>query len=130
MAEGTRWLDQADADSKTARDCLKDGNYYASAFFSQQAAEKALKGCLYSRGYRALVTHSVLELIEKLAEHEPAFSGMADYGRELDRHYIGSRYPNFYPSGAPYKYYTEEMARKCLSYAESILKEAKRFLTA
>ena len=49
-------------------------------------------------------------------------------GRELDRHYIGSRYPNFYPSGAPYKYYTRETAEKCLNYAASILKEVKRYL--
>lgn len=44
VEEGLRWLDQAQADLKTAKDCLKDGNYYASAFFSHQAAEKALKG--------------------------------------------------------------------------------------
>jgi len=44
LREGLRWLDQAFADLKTARDCLKDGNFYATAFFAQQAAEKALKG--------------------------------------------------------------------------------------
>lgn len=40
LQEGLRWLDQADADMKTARDCFKDGNLYASAFFAQQASEK------------------------------------------------------------------------------------------
>ncbi len=35
LREGLRWLDQAKADLKTARDCLKNGNFYASAFFSQ-----------------------------------------------------------------------------------------------
>jgi len=59
LEEGLRWLDQAEADMKTARDCLKDRNFYASAFFSQQAAEKALKGFLYAQGYRALITHSL-----------------------------------------------------------------------
>ncbi len=47
---------------------------------------------------------------------------------ELDRHYIGSRYPNFYPGGAPYTYYTKEIAQKCLSYAESILNEVKKYI--
>lgn len=65
LKEGLRWLDQAEADFKTAKDCLKDGNYYASAFFSQQSAEKALKGFLYSKGYRALITHSVLDLLQE-----------------------------------------------------------------
>lgn len=128
LQEGLRWLDQAEADLKTAQDCLKDGNYYASAFFSQQAAEKALKGFLYSEGYRALITHSVVELLEESSKLQQGLGQFLDQGKELDRHYIGSRYPNFYPSGAPYKFYTEEMARRCLNYAESILNEVKKFL--
>ncbi|HAF70315.1 MAG: HEPN domain protein [Acetothermia bacterium 64_32] len=128
LEEGLRWLDQAEADIKTARDCLKDGNFYASAFFSQQAAEKALKGFLYAQGYRALITHSVVELLEESAKFDEGFQGLLDYGKELDRHYIGSRYPNFYPSGAPYKFYTQEVAERCLSYAESILGKVKKFL--
>jgi len=128
LKEGLRWLDQAEADLKTSKDCIDAGNYYASAFFAQQAAEKALKGFLYSKGFRALVTHSVTELLENSAELEQGFQGLADYSKELDRHYIGSRYPNFYPSGAPYKYYTKEVAERCVSYAESILQEAKKYL--
>lgn len=128
LEEGLRWLDQAEADRKTASDCLKDGNYYACAFFSQQAAEKALKGFLYSHGYRALITHSVVELLEESSKLKESFGGLLDQGKELDRHYIGSRYPNFYPSGAPYKFYTGEVAGRCLSYAESILSEVKKFL--
>ena len=126
VEEAQRWLDQARADLKTASDCVKDGNYYASAFFSQQSAEKALKGFLYSSGFRAIITHSVVELLEKSSELSGAFKRFIDLGKELDRHYIGSRYPNFYPEGPAYKYYTEEIAKRCLGYAESILKEAEK----
>jgi HEPN domain-containing protein len=128
LEEGLRWLDQAMADFKTAKDCLKDRNYYASAFFAQQSAEKALKGFLYSKGFRALITHSVTELLEESSKHEKVFKQFINQGKELDRHYIGSRYPNFYPRGPAYKYYTEEIAKKCLSYAESILKKVRKFL--
>lgn len=128
LEEGLRWLDQGEADLKTARDCLKDGNFYASAFFSQQAAEKALKGLLYSKGYRALLTHSVLELLEECSKIDSSFHAFINMAMELDRHYIGSRYPNFYPRGPAYKYYNEEIAGRCLGYAESILREVKRFL--
>lgn len=128
LEEGLRWLDQAGADMKTAKDCIKDGNFYASAFFSQQAAEKALKGFLYAQGYRAIVTHSVTELLEESSKFEKRFKEFLNYGKELDRHYIGSRYPNFYPSGAPYMFYTKEMAEICVSYAESILEEVKKYL--
>ena len=128
IEEGLRWLDQAEADLKTAKDCLTDGNYYAAAFFAQQAAEKALEGFLYSKGYRALLTHSVLDLVGEASKLESGFGRFVDFARELDRHYIGSRYPNFYPSGAPYRYYTAEVAEKCVYYAESILVEVRRFL--
>ncbi len=128
IEEGLRWFDQVEADMKTAKDCLKDGNYYATAFFYQQAAEKALKGFLYAQGYRALITHSVLELLEESSKIQYEFNQLLDKGKELDRHYIGSRYPSFYPSGAPYRFYTEEIAEKCLNYAELILNEVKKYL--
>jgi len=128
LEEGLRWLDQAEADLKTAKDCLKDENYYASAFFSQQSAEKALKGFLYSKGFRAIVTHSVVELLEETSKTDENFNKFIDAGKELDRHYIGSRYPNFYPKGPAYKYYTKEIAKKCLGYAELILREVKKFI--
>ncbi|MEN3009615.1 MAG: HEPN domain-containing protein [Candidatus Bipolaricaulaceae bacterium] len=128
LEEGLRWLDQASADLKTARDCLKDGNFYASAFFAQQAAEKALKGFLYAQGYRAIVTHSVVELLEESSKTRSDFHNFLDYGKELDRHYIGSRYQNFYPAGAPYKYYTKEVAERCVSYAALILDAVKKSL--
>jgi HEPN domain-containing protein len=127
LEEGLRWVDQAEADLKTSRDCLKDGNYYASAFFAQQSAEKSLKGFLYSKGYRAIITYSVLDLLIESAKFEKVFERFMDYGKELDKHYIGSRYPNFNPSGAPCRYYDREVAEKCLSYAELILNEVKKF---
>jgi len=127
LEEGLRWIDQAEADLKTSKDCLEDGNYYASAFFAQQSAEKSLKGFLYLKGYRAIITHSVLDLLIESAKFEKVFERFIDFGKELDKHYIGSRYPNFYPSGAPYRYYNKEVAEKCLSYAELILNEVKKF---
>ena len=107
---------------------LKMKIFYASAFFAQQSAEKALKGFLYSKGFRALITRSVLDLVEEALRSEENFRKFIDFGRELDKHYIGSRYPNFYPSGAPYRYYTKEVAEKCVSYAELILEEVKNYL--
>jgi HEPN domain-containing protein len=73
LEEGLRWVDQAEADLKTSRDCLKDGNYYASAFFAQQSAEKSLEGSLYSKGYRAIITSSVLDLLIESTKFEKVF---------------------------------------------------------
>jgi len=52
LKEGLRWIEQAEADLKTSKDCLKDENYYASAFFAQQCAENTLKGFLFFKGFR------------------------------------------------------------------------------
>lgn len=124
--EGLRWLEQAEADLHTATHCREAGDFYAAAFFAQQAAEKALKGLLYALGYRAILTHSVLELLREGAQVAGELGAMEAMGRELDRHYIGARYPNFYPAGAPYRYYTEEDADRCVSYAASILDAVRR----
>jgi HEPN domain-containing protein len=40
--------------------------------------------------------------------------------KELDRHYISSRYPDAYPSGRPEDYYTERIAKEALSCARKI----------
>lgn len=40
--------------------------------------------------------------------------------KELDRHYIPSRYPDAYPSGRPEDYYTENIAKEALSCAQKI----------
>lgn len=74
------------------------------------------------------MTHSIVELLREAEKSARSFEELVDYGKELDRHYIGSRYPNFYPAGAPYEYYTKEMAEKCSNYVESILKEARKYL--
>jgi HEPN domain-containing protein len=69
VEEGLRWVDQAEADLKTARDCLEDGNYYASAFFGQQSAEKSLKGFLYSKGFRAIICRRPTVRSRKIREN-------------------------------------------------------------
>ncbi|MGB9727376.1 MAG: HEPN domain-containing protein [Nitrososphaeria archaeon] len=130
LIEGLRWLDQAEADLKTAKDCVKDGNYYASSFFLNRLLKNVLKGFLYSKGFRALITHSVLDLVGEASKFNERFNAFMDFARELDRHYIGARYPNAYPSGAPYRYYTREVAEKCVNYVESILVEVKNCLKA
>ncbi|MBS7637720.1 HEPN domain-containing protein [Candidatus Bathyarchaeota archaeon] len=62
---------------------MDDGNYYAGAFFAQQSAERALKGFLYSKGYRALITHSVTELLEEASKIEGVSKGLAIMEKSL-----------------------------------------------
>ncbi|MGC8849626.1 MAG: HEPN domain-containing protein [Candidatus Bathyarchaeia archaeon] len=87
---------------------------------------RPLKGFLYSKGYRAPITHSVVELLEESSSFSVNFKRFSEEGVELDRHYIGSRNPNLYPKGPAYKYYTRGVAGRCASYAESILREVEK----
>ena len=45
--DAERWLAEAEADVATAAVLLTSGRYNPCAFYSQQAAEKALKALIY-----------------------------------------------------------------------------------
>ena len=128
VEEGKRWLAQAQRDLADAKVLLNAESYASSCFHSQQAAEKAAKGLLYSQGTRSIVSHSVTRLINECAKFDISLASFTEAGKELDRHYIGSRYPNFYAEGAAYEYYTQEMADKCIKYATLILTSVDRLL--
>ena len=49
-------------------------------------------------------------------------SSLLPKARELDRHYITSRYPNAHPQGAPHEAYDEETSAKAIENAESIVR--------
>jgi len=129
LEEGKRWLAQAQRDLADAKVLFNAESYASSCFHAQQAAEKAAKGLLYSQGIRSIVSHSVARLINECAKFDGSFADFIDTGKELDSHYIGSRYPNFYAEGAAYEYYTQEMADRCIKYATSILTSVDRLLT-
>ncbi|MCD6126270.1 MAG: HEPN domain-containing protein [Thaumarchaeota archaeon] len=50
---------------------------------------------------------------------------MIDLAKELDRHYIPTRYPNFHPEGAPMDYYTKADAERAIRNAEEVIKFCK-----
>lgn len=59
-------------------------------------------------------------MLESLpSEYKPS-EELIDKAKELDRHYILTKYPNFHSEGAPLDYYTKEDARRSVKYAEEI----------
>ncbi|MCL5047033.1 MAG: HEPN domain-containing protein [Actinobacteria bacterium] len=48
--------------------------------------------------------------------------------RELDLHYIPSRYPDAFPSGTPFEYYDRAKGEEALGWAGAILAFVKRNL--
>lgn len=124
-----KWMVQAEADLKAAKDSLKDGHYDWACFQSQQSAEKALKDFLYENGYTSIITHALKELVGACKKIETKFSAIESPARHLDMFYIPTRYPNGLAGElAPSEFYEREDAERCVSYAELILEDVKKFL--
>jgi HEPN domain-containing protein len=124
-----KWLKQAEADLKAAKDSLEDGNYEWGCFQSQQSGEKALKACLYEKGYTSTITHSLKELLKECSKFDISFNILSKDARTLDMFYIPTRYPNGLGGDlAPTEFYEREDAERCISSAELILSTVKTFL--
>jgi HEPN domain-containing protein len=115
--EALRWFEEGENDISTAKILLEHEKYNPSAFYSQQAAEKVLKGLLLAYN-EATWGHSVLSLLRRLDEiMDVDINEIEQCAKELDRHYIPSRYPDAYPSGRPEDYYTEKIAKEAITCA-------------
>ena len=127
--EAIRWFKQAKADVESAKDSLITKHFDWACFQAQQAGEKSLKAFLYKQGLRAILTHSVRDLLNECGKYENAFFDFVDQARFLDTFYIPSRYPNGLPGGNyPAGFYIKEDADKCISSADSILKEVEKYI--
>ncbi|MEM2998409.1 MAG: HEPN domain-containing protein [Thermoproteota archaeon] len=126
--EASRWFKEGVWDLETARILHDAGRYNAAAYYSHQAAEKAAKALLYLVN-EAPWGHSVRILLEKFAEKKNlTINELLQYARELDRHYVPSRYPNAHPAGTPHEAYDEATSRKAVEAAERLISFAKLFI--
>jgi HEPN domain-containing protein len=114
------WMRQALRDLEHARRSLEDGDYEWACFAAQQSAEKAVKA-LYLRQNADAWGHSVSALLQALPGSGRVDQAILDAGKELDRHYIPPRYPNSYPQGAPYEFYTRAEAERAVGHTAAIL---------
>jgi len=114
------WWRQAEADLRHARNALADGDYEWSCFAAQQAAEEAIKALFQKLGMDAW-GHTLTVLIGNLPSTIQPPTELIDYARILDKHYIPTRYPNGFDSGAPTDFYTSIEAQYAIQCAESIL---------
>lgn len=103
-----------------ARNSLAAEDYEWSAFASQQAAEKAVKA-LFQRLHLEAWGHSVTALLENLPNESKPPADLVDRARELDKHYIPTRYPNGFERGAPVDYYTRREAESAITGGEEII---------
>jgi HEPN domain-containing protein len=121
--EASRLWEQSLYDLDTAEKLLRIETYYASVFFSEQAAEKALKALHIERKRRMEFTHDLIELAEAL-EAPPS---IVEAAVELGPDYVISRYPNA-ANAVPARLYNAESAQRHLGYAQGVIGWVKREL--
>lgn len=125
QAEAERWLAQAENDLAFAEHGVELGFFAHTCFLAQQAAEKAAKAVHYAGGARVVMGHSVDGLLESLEAQAPEVAELRDGAKELDQHYVPTRYPNGLPGNVPFRAYTGEQARRALGHARSIVAFAR-----
>ena len=114
------WLRQADSDLQHARNSKSVGDYDWAAFASHQAAEKAIKA-LFQKRHSDAWGHTLSVLLTSLPEGDQPDKALVDIAKELDKHYIPTRYPNGFERGAPVDFYTESEADRAIANAEAIV---------
>lgn len=114
------WLRQAEADLRHAGNARASGDFEWACFAAQQGAEKAVKAVITGLGGESW-GHSVTVLLGGLAERIDVPPELVDAARRLDKHYIPSRYPNGFDTGAPTDYYTEDEAEAAIADGVRIL---------
>jgi len=117
VEEWERWFSEAVWDLETAEILHSARRYNAAVFYAQQAAEKAAKARLYFLK-RGPWGHSVSQL---LLNGGVSDEDLLHCARELDLHYIPSRYPNAHPSGTPHEVYDERISARALECARRIV---------
>ncbi len=126
MAERSRdWLRQADVDLRQARSSLEAGFYEWAAFAAHQAAEKAIKA-VFQRLHLEAWGHALSALLESLPPQAKPGQALMDQAKNLDLHYIPSRYPYGFERGAPTDYYTRSQADRAITDAEAIIEFCRR----
>ena len=125
--EAFMWLKQAESDLKKALNDLVTGDWDSAAFWSQQAAEKALKALLLEHGlvYRGHELLEIANLIEK--ELNINVDEVRNLLRDLTIHYVISRYPNA-ANGVPAELYTKDIAESLVEKARRVVEWVKQYL--
>lgn len=121
--ESSRLWEQAQEDLDTAEKLLHVGKYYASVFFSEQAAEKALKVMYLEKKRRMTFTHDLVELAEELGAPEDVSQAAA----ELSPDYVMTRYPDA-ANAMPAKLYGVSSAEMHLKLSRAVMQWAKNEL--
>ncbi|MBD3227083.1 MAG: HEPN domain-containing protein [Candidatus Lokiarchaeota archaeon] len=120
MFRADDWLKQAKKDLKHAKESMKIEHFEWAVLAAQQSAEKAIKALYYELGGDPW-GHSLLKFLKELPSKFEVEQELIKAAKNLDKHYITSRYPNGFASGAPEDYYIKQDAEEAIENGKKIL---------
>lgn len=116
--EAEKWVKKAEEELGTAEDCIKSKRFSASAFYSQQASEKALKALQIQKFDKFDKVHDLLVLADSVKT--PA--DITKYCIKLTPYYTITRYPDIEEP------ISEETAKDLLNKSKKVVEWAKQTL--
>ena len=125
LAEGARWMRQAEQDLDDARYLKQGGRHNLACFMGQQAAEKAIKAYLYHKRVEDVRRHSTRELCEDAKPCDKTVDTVKSEARQLDKYHYITRYPEFLPSGTCSEAFDEVDAARSIELSEQVVNFAK-----
>jgi HEPN domain-containing protein len=114
---GYDWFRQSREDLLWTQDTLKAGRYAQACFAAQQVGEKTIKAIAFKRNNTEVRSHSILEIARALKLD----GEIESIAKRLDQYYISSRYPDAFPSGAPFDFFTRDQAEEALRFARRMV---------
>ncbi len=112
-----RWLANAEDDLRWCEASLTGEVWHGACFSAQQAAEKALKSFLLSRGKEIYKIHDLSALLESCRAIDSSFESLRNDVLPLVDYYLQTRYPDM----GDFMDYTEEKAREALVQARNVV---------
>ncbi len=116
------WI-QSTEDLKTAELNIEIDRFYASVFFSQQAAEKALKSLYIHQIGKLPKTHNLVGLANDLKAPDEVIEAC----QELNPDYVTTRYVDA-ANGVPAHMYSRKSAITHLEYARTVIAWTQKHL--
>lgn len=112
-----KWLANAEDDLRWCEASIAGSVWHGACFSAQQAAEKALKGFLLSRGNAVHKIHDLSAILERCRLVDRSFETIREHVLPLVDYYLQTRYPDM----GDFIDYTEEKAREALVHAQAIV---------
>ncbi len=111
------WLLQAKDDLEKAEILFAAGKFDGTAFYCQQAVEKALKGLFISKKSKSPgQTHSLIYLANEVRAPRPYY----DLLQSLTPEFVTTRYPDVVGE-VPYKLYSKQKVAEYLKRAKELI---------